>query len=69
MPILIIIGLCIAAAGLIALMYCILKAISVRNSDNTEMANAVLQKLILINYAALAVATLGVCMVIIGMIL
>ena len=70
---LIIIGCLVTGLGLIALIYCIVGAMKLRRhigQDETDpQTMQQLQRLVIVNYAGLAIATLGLCMLIIGLVL
>jgi hypothetical protein len=70
MDILIWIGAAISLAGVLGLGWCILYVLKLRRLtlDDTEM-RARMQRAVMINFAALAVSTLGLMMVVIGIFL
>jgi hypothetical protein len=70
MDILIWIGAAISLAGILGLAWCILYVLKLRrqNLDDVDMRTR-MQRAVLINFAALAVSTVGLMLVIIGIFL
>ncbi len=64
------IGAAISLMGVIALIWCVVYVMRLRNAglDDATM-RARMQKAVVINFAALAVSTLGLMMVIVGIFL
>ena len=64
------IGAAISLMGVIALIWCVVYVMRLRKAelDDTEM-RARMQKAVIINFAALAVSTLGLMMVVVGIFL
>lgn len=63
-------GAAVSLAGVIGLVWCIVYVIRLRRAalDETEMRNK-MHKAVLVNFAALAVSTLGLMMVVAGIFL
>ncbi|MCC5959959.1 MAG: hypothetical protein JJU08_11525 [Rhodobacteraceae bacterium] len=63
-------GALISVAGIAGLVWCIVYVMNLRKSglDDTAM-RARMQKAVMINFAALAVSTLGLMMVVVGVFL
>lgn len=67
---LVIIGAIISLLGLIGLLYCIVRALTIkREGGNEEQMRAKLQPLIAWNFGAVALSILGLMFVVIGVIL
>ncbi len=64
------IGAAISLSGVLALMWCIFYVLKLRRAelDETTM-RARMQKAVIINFAALAVSTVGLMMVVVGIFL
>lgn len=64
------IGAAISLAGVLALVWCIVYVLKLRRAelDETTM-RARMQKAVIINFAALAISTLGLMMVVVGIFL
>jgi nitric oxide reductase large subunit len=70
MDMLIWIGAAISLAGVVGLAWCILYVLKLRrqNLDDTQM-RAQMQRAVIINFGALAVSTLGLMIVVVGIFL
>lgn len=63
-------GALISVAGILGLVWCIVYVMKLRKSGLDETAmRARMQKAVMINFAALAISTLGLMMVVIGVFL
>ncbi len=69
MTIIIYIGAALALVGIVGLGFCVSQAFRIRKESNEEVANRKLQKLVGYNFGALAIASLGLIMIIMGMVL
>ena len=70
MQVLIWIGAAISMAGVGGLIYCVMRALAARKSGLADDAmRAALQKVVLINVAALGVSALGLMLVVAGIML
>lgn len=69
MSFLIYLGAALAAIGIIGIGYCVKTAMSIRKEPDEEIAKARLQGLVAWNLGALSLSSLGLIMVIMGMIL
>ncbi|MES2667731.1 MAG: hypothetical protein V4712_16710 [Pseudomonadota bacterium] len=63
-------GAVLSLLGVAALMYCVMRALRARrNSPSDEALRAELQRIVVINMAALAVSALGLMTVVLGIVL
>lgn len=63
-------GAVLSLLGVTALMYCVMRALRARrNSPSDEALRAELQRIVVINMAALAVSALGLMTVVLGIVL
>lgn len=67
---LILAGTVVTVAGLAGILWCILEALRARRSGLDEAAlRARLQRAVLVNFAALGVAAIGLMMIVLGVVL
>jgi hypothetical protein len=63
-------GVIVVAAGLVGLGYCVQQGFAIRRSGlPPETANARLQRLVAVNLGSVALAALGLALVVIGLML
>ena len=64
------IGAAISLSGVLALVWCIVYVLKLRRAELDEtVMRARMQKAVIINFAALAISTLGLMMVVVGIFL
>jgi len=64
------IGAVVSLLGVLGLVWCIIYVLRLRRAGlNEEMMRARMQRAVIINFAALAVSTLGLMMVVVGIFL
>lgn len=64
------IGAAVSLLGVLGLVWCIIYVLRLRRAElNEEVMRARMQRAVIVNFAALAVSTLGLMMVVIGIFL